>query len=48
MFVGGLPKNIDPKELKTRFSKFGKISDVQIKNKTDATGKYFDDVLQSR
>ena len=40
VFVGGLPRHIEPEELKSRFIKFGKVLDVEVKNKLDATGKH--------
>lgn len=38
MFVGGLPKHIAEEELRTRFTKYGKITTVDIKNKHNPTG----------
>ncbi|KAF6038324.1 NOL8 [Bugula neritina] len=40
MFVGGLPKHIAEEELRTRFTKYGKITTVDIKNKHNPTGEW--------
>lgn len=46
VFVGGLPRHIEPEELTSRFIKFGKVLDVEVKNKLDATGKSWNDELK--
>ena len=38
VFAGGLPKDIESEDLTKRFSKYGKVCDVELKSKSDATG----------
>ena len=38
LFVGGLYKGIDSDDVKNRFSKFGKVTDVDIKTKKSGLG----------
>ena len=41
LFVGGLFDGITTDDLKKRFEKFGKIDEVDLREKKDAEGKVF-------
>lgn len=41
LYVGGLGHTVSEKDLRDRFGKFGKVSDVEIITRKDEDGKRF-------